>query len=150
MTPFCWAAGLDVAGITGWRLPDTIDVGNDGNTYTDVYQGVDYGFNITTNSELSNMFYNVLGNLAYYDTSGNPAQPGWGLQNTGPFSNIQPDMYWSATIFAPNTNGAWLFAMGDGSQGSDIKSVSWYGWAVQSGDVSAVPVPAAIWLLVQA
>ena len=80
-----------------------------------------------------------------------PATPQMTIsQNTGPFSNIQPDMYWSATTFAPNTNGAWLFAMGDGSQGSDIKSVSWYGWAVQSGDVSAVPVPAAVWLLVQA
>lgn len=55
-----WAAGLEVAGVTGWRLPDTIDVGNDGATYTNLYQGVDYGYNITTHSEMSNMFYNVL------------------------------------------------------------------------------------------
>jgi hypothetical protein len=37
--------------------------------------------------------------------------------------------------------------MSDGGQGSSNKSnVNFYGWAVQSGDVSAVPVPAAVWL----
>ncbi len=142
-----WAAGLDVAGVTGWRLPDTIDVDNDGATYTSIYQGVDYGYNITTHSELSNMFYNVLGNLAYYDTSGNSAQPGWGLTNTGPFSNLQSYGYWSATEYAPNTFYAWTFYMNYGSQGySGAKANSYYAWAVQSGDVSAVPVPAAVWL----
>jgi len=141
-----WAAGLDVAGVTGWRLPDTIDVGNDGATYTSIYQGVDYYYNITTHSELSNMFYNVLGNLAYYDTSGNSAQPGWGLTNTGPFSNLQSSYYWSATEYAPSTSSAWFFGMSNGSQNHYDKTVNLYAWAVQSGDVSAVPVPAAVWL----
>jgi len=142
-----WAAGLDVAGVTGWRLPDTIDVGNDGATYMNYFQGVDFGYNITTHSELSNMFYNVLGNVAYYDTSGNASQPGWGLTNTGPFSNLQSDNYWSATEFAPSTtNVAWYFGMLGGGQGNDVKTNNGYAWAVQSGDVSAVPVPAAVWL----
>jgi len=60
-----WAAQLTVGGVSGWRLPDTIDVGNDGATYSNIYQGVDYGYNITTHSELSNMFYNVLGNTPH-------------------------------------------------------------------------------------
>jgi hypothetical protein len=141
-----WAAGLTVDGVGGWRLPDTIDVGNDGATYTNLYEGVDYGYNITTHSELSNMFYNVLGNLAYYDTSGNGAQPGWGLSNTGPFSNLQSGYYWSATEYAPNTGYAWFFGMGNGNQHYNIKTFNDYAWAVQSGDVSAVPVPAAVWL----
>ena len=147
-----WAANLNPynSGITGWRLPDTVDVGNDGATYTNVFQGVDYGYNITTHSELSHMFYEVLGNTAYYDTSGNSPQAGYGVSNTGSFSNVQSFYYWSATeYYAPSTNSAWYFNLSDGGQGySSSKFDSFYAWAVHSGDVgvSAVPVPAAVWL----
>jgi len=144
-----WAASLDVDGVTGWRLPDTIDVGNDGATYTNIYQGVDYGYNITTHSELSNMFYNVLGNTAYYDTSGfltGCTRPNFCLTNTGPFSSVQSGGYWSATEYAPYTVGAWGFSMYNGNQYLSYKTSNFYAWAVQSGDVSAVPVPAAVWL----
>ncbi len=143
-----WAAGLDVAGVTGWRLPDTVDVGNDGASYTYLFQGLDYGYNITTPSELSNMFYNVLGNTAYYDTSGRVTgctAPDYCLTNTGPFSNIQSLLYWSATEYAPNIFRAWSFSMASGIQKTDTKSSNMYAWAVQSGDVR-VPAPAAVWL----
>ena len=139
-----WAASLTIGGVGGWRLPDTIDVGNDGPTFSTFYQGVDYAYNITTHSELSNMFYNVLGNSASFDTSGNP-QAG-GLSNTGPFSNLQPAWYWSATEFASNTTWAWIFDMTSGFQGESHKDSHPVAWAVQSGDVGAVPVPAAAWL----
>ena len=142
-----WVSGLNVGGVTGWRLPDTIDVGNDGTTFgSNICQGVDAGYNITTHSELSNMFYNVLGNLAQYDTSCNP-QAGYGLSNVGPFSNLQ-SYYWSATEYATNPSHAWGFNMINGVQGDDLKTSSLYAWAVYSGDVgvSAVPVPAAAWL----
>ena len=141
-----WVAGLNVAGITGWRLPDTIDVGNDGTTFTNVYQGVDAGYNISTHSEMSNTFYNVLGNIAFYDTAGIGPQLGYGLSSTDSFSNLQSNNYWSATEYAPNTGLAWVFSMGTGVQGNSNKSSSGYAWAVQTGDVSAVPVPAAMWL----
>ena len=147
-----WAAGLDVAGVTGWRLPGTIDVGNDGYTYTNQYEGVDYGYNITTDSELSNMFYNVLGNTARYDTSGVDTGcyvgPDYCLTNTGPFSNLQSSVYWSATEYAPQTGSAWYFDMAAGGQSSIIRSTNEYAWAVYDGDValSAVPIPAAVWL----
>jgi len=120
-----WAAGLDIDGVTGWRLPDTVDVGNDGATYTNIYQGVDYGYNITTHSEMSNMFYNVLGNTAYYDTSGTLTgctAPNYCLTNTGPFSNLQSLNYWSGLEYAPNTNYAWGFGFGYGFQASYNKS----------------------------
>ena len=146
-----WAAGLNISGVTGWRLPDTIDVGNDGATYTNLYHGVDFGYNITTHSELSNMFYNVLGNTAYYYTNGDATgctAPSYCLTNTGPFSNLQSYVYWSATEYAPNTSEAWYFNMGNGNQTGNFKTFSSYAWAVQSGDVGAavVPVPAAAWL----
>ena len=130
-----WATSLDidgVAGADGWRLADTLQpdascAGQSG--------GVSYGFNCT-GSEIGNLFYNALGNTA------------GSLSNTGPFSNVQSDYYWSATEYAPNTLNAWIFNMDFGGQNYNDKSFSYYAWAVQSGDVSAVPVPvpAAVWL----
>jgi hypothetical protein len=153
-TANAWAAGLDLDGIAGpdgWRLPDTVDVGNDGATYTNIYQGVDYGYNITTHSEMSHMFYNTLGNTAWYDTSGTTTgctAPNYCLTNTGPFSNLQSSYYWSATEYAPDTADAWDFYFRNGNQTSGYKTDYLYAWAVHSGDVGAsiVPVPAAVWL----
>jgi len=146
-----WAASLTVGGVGGWRLADTVDVGNDGGTYTNFYQGVDTGFNITAHSELSNMFYNVLGNGSKYNTDGTETgcvAPNFCLSNRGPFSNLQSDYYWSATAneYAMDADYAWGFGMNDGGQGSVYTTTRLYAWAVQSGDVSAVPVPAAVWL----
>ena len=139
-------AGLNVAGITGWRLPEVIDVGNDGITYGgNIYQGVDAGYNITTHSEISNMYYNVLGNIADFDIAG-VAQDG-GAYNSGPFTNFKNSNYWTGTAYAPQTvNDAWTFLAATGIQGFGGKGNNMFVWAVQSGDVSAVPVPAAVWL----
>ena len=111
-----WAASLDVVGVTGWRLPET---------------GV-YCFYINcTSSEMGNMYYNVSGNSA------------GSLTNTGPFSNLQPYYYWSATEYVPGY--AWDFSI-YGGQGYTEKFNYLYAWAVHDGDVSPVPVPAAVWL----
>lgn len=156
-----WVANLDPygSGITGWRLPTTVDVGNDGPTYTNYYQGVDTGYNITAQSEMSHMFYVTLGDRAFCTTSGNCPQSGYGLSNTGPFndqqdaSTIQLARYWSATSSIVNANDAWYFNFRNGEQRSDGPKQTTYfnAWAVHNGDVgvaatSAVPVPAASWL----
>ncbi len=144
-----WAAQLNVGGITDWRLPDTVDVGNDGETFTNIYQGVDYGYNITTHSELSYMFFVTLGNSASRDISGAATTCGDTfscLINTGPFSNLTSPVYWSATAYAAYSPGAWSFDAFSGFQGWGQKTIAFTAWAVHSGDVSAVPVPAAVWL----
>lgn len=144
-----WAAGLEIAGVSGWRLPTTVDAGNDGATYSNIYQGVDFGYNITAASELSNMYYNVLGNTAY-DINGSLTGCSASdncITKTGSFINLQgPGRYWSSTEYVLNAEQAWNFYMYDGNQSFIVKSNMIYAWAVQSGDVSAVPVPAAIWL----
>ena len=129
-TANAWAAGLTVGGVTGWRLPDTLQP-DSSCEFQDV--GDSYGYNCT-GSEMGNLFYNVLGN-----TTGS-------LSNTDPFSNVQSSRYWSSTEYALNTGYAWLFNFGNGYQTIDIKSANIYAWAVQSGNVGAVPVPAAVWL----
>lgn len=88
---------------------------------------------------MGNLFYNVLGN-----TLGS-------LSNTGPFINVQSFKYHSATETNPGSFGAFSFDMSDGTQAFNSTSNSYHSWAVQSGDVgagnmSAVPVPGAMWL----
>lgn len=146
-----WASSLNPygSGITGWRLPTTTDTGTSGCNFSPT-GGTDCGFNVdTASSEMAHMFFSTLGNLSYYSTSGVGNQPGWGLTNTGPFSNLGPGLNWSAMEYAPSTSNAWYFDFGYGSQDFIPKTYNLYAWAVHAGDVgaSAVPVPAAVWLL---
>jgi hypothetical protein len=119
-----WAAGLVVGGNGNWRLADS-------NTC--------FGYGCA-GSEMGNLFVNVLG--------GNPGYSILTNHNTNYdlFSNVQDNDYWSATEDASDTTKARRYAMYNGSQGSTNKSWVRDAWAVQSGDVSAVPVPAAAWL----
>ncbi len=119
-----WAANLDIDGVTGWRLPTTLNPDASCSTPSN-----STGFNCT-GSEMGHLS-NVVGISA-----GIPGQ----------FSNVLSADYWSATEFAPNPNSAWSFNMGFGVQNAFNKSTNLFAWAVQSGDVSAVPVPAAVWL----
>lgn len=178
-----WSSALNLSmwlnpyesGIAGWRVPRTNPI--DGTTGDDdlvSYIGSeDRGFNVSapgtvyagsTASEMAHLFYNTLGNLSYCDpatstmqTCSGP-QDGWGLSNTGPFSNIQDRSYWSETpayISPPQHEYAWTFVFATGDQAIvttyvyDVLRI----WAVHDGDVgtpiitSAVPLPASAWLL---
>lgn len=81
-------------------------------------------------------------------------QDGWGLNNTGPFSNIQNRNYWSETaanILPSQHNYSWSFVFETGDQ-AIVMTYNYdvlRAWAVHDGDVgvSVVPIPAAIWLL---
>jgi len=130
-----WAAGLDINGVTGWRLANTLQP----DASCSVQNGsVSQGFNCT-GSEMGNLFYNVLGGIAGSGLSATNA-------NYNLFSNIQSVGYWSATEYAPSTDGAWDFVMGNGDQEFVTKGNFTFAWAVQSGDVGTVPVPATVWL----
>lgn len=142
-----WAANLNTFGITGWRLPTVTDTGTPGCNFS--YSGTDCGHNAdTATGEMAHMFYSTLGNIAYYDTNGNPNQPGWGLSNTGPFNNLQFFSYWTDTPYVTTTNLAWHFDFILGHQGEVNVSNNQYAWAVHQGDVgtSTVPLPSALLL----
>ncbi|HSI57788.1 MAG TPA: DUF1566 domain-containing protein [Ideonella sp.] len=129
-----WARQYKVNGIKGWRLPRLREFGNPGCDFG--FFDTDCGFNVrTTQSELAYMYYVTLGNKSYYDTAGNPGQPGWGLTNTGPFSKLQAAWYWSNNEYKPFPDRAWEFDNSVGGQSWPEKQNLFYVWLVRTGDV---------------
>lgn len=136
-----WASGLtvDFGGTIydDWRLPTTVDgpwvFGYDGSTTA--------GYNIIS-SEMGHLFYAELGNKGYYATDGTNPQPGWGLNNTGDFQNLQPVFYWSGTEYSTVSYIAWTFYFANGLQGSQLRKYEpLSAIAVRPGDVAIVPEP---------
>jgi hypothetical protein len=166
-----WAAGLNASGVLtynlnpgvnviwngAWRLPATVD-GSPlvGPGDPDYYDGTGpNGFNITT-SELGHLFYTAapdgLGNLGYYDTSGNFVGDGnYGLLNTDDFQNLQAYVYWSGTEYAalPDLDLAWYFSFIGGGQNVGDKVYDYFALAVRPADVTIdqIPEPSSILLL---
>lgn len=148
-----WVASLNFNGISGWRLPTVTDTGTPG-CGSLFWSGGDCGYNVNTaTSEMAHMFFITLGDLSKGSPSG-ALQPGWGLSNTGPFSNLTKianngyNQYWTATHM-PGFYAPFYFDFQEGLQStSQDASYGLYAWAVHAGDVGAsvVPVPAAVWL----
>ncbi len=164
-----WAAGLNIDGVTGWRLPNTNPI--DGNPANDnLYSFIgseDQGYNISVPgtlyggslaSEMAYLFYNTLGNAGKCDPSPEdpdvceqPPSSSW-FTNRDPFDfptaggGFYGGAYWSATEYEPSPGNAWGFYFSTGLQTPGKMTDEFYAWAVQSGNVGAVPIPAALWL----
>jgi hypothetical protein len=89
------------------------------------------------------LYYVSLGNRGYYDTTGK-IQTGWGLNNTGIFSQLRQGSYWSYNSCPECPGGVWGFDFFGGGQaiysGAGINKYN-LAMAVRSGDVSSTPVP---------
>lgn len=135
-----WAAGLNLGGVVGWRLP-LVNPGGDGSCQF-ASSGTDCGYNVNTaNSELAHLFYVTLGNLSTVAPGGG-GQPGGGLTHTGPFSAIFEGDYWSGKPYGPDPiQQAWFFNTGAGLQMNTSKTFTLAAWAVRNGDVGLVPEP---------
>ena len=123
-----WIAGMNAVnykGFNNWRLPTTTQPDATCSSQGLGGAGQDGGAGCT-GSEMGHL-YNVEGITA--------AAP-------GPlFDKVQTNIYWSGTVFAPNTSFAWNFRFDRGSQRFGVKRSEVFVWAVRSGDVSAPPVP---------
>ncbi len=143
-----WAQNLTVnfngQNVTGWSLPTTVD-GLD--TYS--YDGsTPEGVN-NTSSQMGYLYYTALGNIGYYDTSGNQ-QSGYGLTNTDPFKNLVMGIYWSGTEYSVDPNFAWSFSTYTGFQSPSSEPDAYYALAVLPGDIATeypVPEPSTVLLL---
>lgn len=148
-----WIDAMNVAnylGASDWRLPKMLDVGDDGCNFA--FYGTDCGYNVLTGSaattiysELASLWHDSLGNVAYFDATGNGPQAGWDVTDTGPFNDVQ-NFYWFGTGYGVGTASIWTFRTDYGAQGlANNDNGGYYAWAVRSGDIAAVPVPGAMW-----
>ncbi|WP_020482711.1 PEP-CTERM sorting domain-containing protein [Methylomonas sp. MK1] len=129
---------INYGGSNQWRLPSA-------------GSNPDFGIN-QIGSELGQLYYNELGALPYPGTNGNDyGILGDGSFETsgsvGPFTKVQTLGYWSNMEHASDPNVGWHFATSSGEQSVDLKVMPYYAWAVAPGQVNAVPVPAAVWLM---
>jgi len=149
-----WADNLVWGGYSDWRLP-TMEAGGLICDFSNA-GGTNCGYNVLTKmtkggstvyNEMAHLWHETLGNLAYCavgDEACDSPQPGWGLKNRGPFTNMQPYGYWSGTVEDGDLRSpsAWLFWIDDGYQNNPQKSNALFAVAVRAGDVtSAVPEP---------
>ncbi len=142
-------------GYNNWRLPNTNPVNGASYDYSWSYDGsTDRGHNISasvsaypgsTGSEMAYMFYEELGNLGYYDTDGSGPQLGWGLSNTGLFTNLEASVYWPGTEYTPSSSSVWGISFYYGSQDASNQNEVFNAWAVREMEV--VPEPTTIALL---
>lgn len=124
-----WAASLNIAGITGWRLPNMDANGDDAIVFC-------FGGGVTGCSD------NEFGYLRWEDNITAIA--------SSPFNNVQANAYWSSTELHLIASDAWLFNFFDGGQIALSKNTEIFAWAVHSGDVDTtvqIPEPGTIALI---
>ena len=119
-----YVSNMNVNGVTGWRLPN-FDPGCT-------------GYCSTPTEELGVLFYDVLGGVANTPLSVTHNA------NYALFSVLQDGRYW--TNDSPNVTFSGGFDFLNGSKFTWYADSLYNVLAVHSGDVSAVPVPAAVWL----
>ena len=134
-----WAVSLNINGITGWRLPTTLQPDSSCQYQAGPNDRTSYGYDCT-GSEMGNLFYNVLGGVAgsSITTTHN--------SNYDLFSHVQSAFYWASTEYAPVAGHAWGFFIENGYQafGNTISGEVDYAWAVHDGDVGTNPVITAV------
>lgn len=113
-----WAQGLDVHGVTGWRLPQFVVAGS---------------------SELSRMYFDTLGNAPFPPTSASDPPPGW--TNTALFSNLTSWYWLSDAGSSPGQHRVWVVDYISTYHSQEPDTSNYRGWAVRDGDVPVVAVP---------
>lgn len=139
-----YAASLTLGGVDGWRLPYVSVAAGEGPLSAspiDCFGATELD---CRDNEMGYMFYHNLGGSVYQPIvdSGHP--------DLALFPSLLGDSYWSATEL--DSSRAHLLNFEVGFNGSWEKdggpyNMLYYAWAVHDGNISAVPVPSALWLL---
>ena len=122
-------------GANNWRLPFTLvpDAGCNNPSIS--------GGRNCSGSEMGHLFYDefMATGATPVTTTGNPTE-------LDKFTNIVLGAYWSGT--ESDSLNAYSLTFGSGNQAIFGKGVQLGVWAVRDGNISAVPIPAAVWLFI--
>lgn len=138
------AAGLTLGGVSGWRLPYASVAAGEGpvQLIADCFSATELA---CRDNEMGYMFYYSLGGSVWQAIvdSGDP--------DLALFPSLQPFYYWSSTEY--DDYRAYEFAFEAGFNGAAEKNGGpynnlFYTWAVHEGNISPVPLPAALGLFV--
>jgi hypothetical protein len=134
-----WVHYLDVTNYGGanqWALPTTVD-----SSASIGYPNGAAGNPSQSSSQLAQLFYGGLGQVqgSHITTTHNTS---YAL-----FSNVQDTVWWSGTQSSVLPNSAWSLDTINGYQFAPFKTNFINALAVSPGQVSAVPLPAAAWLM---
>ena len=126
-----WVQSLTLGGYSDWRLPTTTPFDAPSNISID-----------QISSEMGHLLYTDLGFIFGSSILSNHNS------NYSLFINIQDNLYWSpkASNYNYGPFGGVVFNINSGSLTYLDKNAQTYAWAVRSGDVATVPVPATAWL----
>lgn len=157
-----WAANLSyfdsVRGVTwnDWRLPSVSPINSANFNYNFGYDGsTDWGYNMgapgtayagSTASELAHLYYVTLGNQGFLTVAGEYSTCKKNnsdcLVNSGPFINLEHNIYWAGAINELGPYNAMYFGTLSGGQApTNEGTVAFYVWAVRDGDVASIPEP---------
>jgi hypothetical protein len=124
------------AGTNTWALPTTVD-----SAASFGYPNGASGNPSQSSSQMAQLFYGNLGQV-----QGTPITTTHN-SSYALFSQVQSYAYWSGAEYSAYPGYAWIFHTYYGIQTSTFKYLDYYALAVSPGQVSAVPVPGAAWLL---
>lgn len=173
-TAMAWVDAMNASSYLGfntWRLPTVTPLDGVSFNYTPDYLGrSDKGFNISapgtlyagsTANEIAHLFHNTLGSKGLCDPTLSTdtscvTQPGFGLdleelekEKTQPFfTNMLVARYWTSVGYVDPDGAlrAFDFNFEHGQVGTGSIAGMFHTFVVLDGNVSAVPVPAALWL----
>jgi hypothetical protein len=134
-----WIAAMNASnylGFNNWRMPTTLL--NDQKCSGATSRG--FG---CTGSEMGHLFYDVFGAKVVVDPNTNNVTFFKPPQNYGPFRNLQLYVYWSATMYLPDSSN-YFFTLSNGFQ-DDYQGafIDMNVWPVHDGP-AAVPLPSSV------
>jgi len=144
-------------GYNDWRLPINLPVNGSTYDYTLTFDGsTDRSVNIsapgtiyagTTASEMAYLYYVELDNLGRWDIYGNDYQPGWGLVNTGLFTNMDANWAnWSGTEYGTEYGVHFDFVEGYQHHNWKMQGANTGAWAVRSAGVVPEPISSILFI----
>ncbi len=138
-----WAENLSFGGFDDWRLPTANPLDSTCSAKFNAGGSIGWQYYGTgcTGGEITHLFVVDLGNKGSESVLEQAGDTSTQKSNLGLFQNVRSWYYWTDTESAQLSTSAWWFDAHTGRQDLTSKTSNVYAIAVRDGDVTAVPEP---------